>query len=460
MDNFEGKNILILGFGREGQSTYQFLKKHIKNLNIAIADKKECEKWDSRARHLIKKDNPTVICGEEYLKNLEKYEVIFKTPGIPGTIKEIKEAVSKGVEIITQTKLFLSLCRGGVVGVTGTKGKSTTASLIYHILNESGVSAVLLGNIGKPPLDYLEEGDENTWFVFEMSSHQLVDIDKSPHISIFLNIFKEHLDYYDSFEDYFYAKENITRFQTKKDHFIYNGDVPELNQAAKKTQADKHAFSYKDKGAECYFEKGNLFLRTGKDVEKIITADALPLIGKHNINNVLASIITANIVGISSERIAKALKTFTPLKTRLETIGKHNGITFVSDTLATIPEATIAALEAYKGTVSTLICGGFDRGQDFKLLAKKIIELGVDNLILFPVTGKKIKKEMQSMSDNNINYYSTDSMEEAVKFAYKHTKEGKVCLLSAASPSFSVFKDYQEEAELFKKFVENDMVVK
>lgn len=452
------KKILILGFAREGQSTYKFLRKHFPDNKLAIADRKELKEWDKNMLRTVKEDkNINFHFGVRYLGSVSDYDLVIKTPGIPFRLYEIKDALEKGVEFSSQTKLFFKLCPGKIIGITGTKGKSTAASLTNHILSSSGIKSVILGNIGKPPLDYLDDGDKDTFFVFELSSHQLFDIDESPHIAILLNIFQEHGDYYDSFSQYLKAKANITKYQKSKDFLIYNKDFKQFEKIVKESRAQKIAFAIDRKsGVLCYRDKSNLVLESGgKKIALSNTGDVV-LKGNHNLLNVMAAILASLKAGASIKNVQDGIKTFIPLKNRLEVVGEYKGITFVNDSLATIPEATIEAIDTFSRNVSTLICGGFDRGQDFKSLAEKIVSDDIENLILFPTTGKRIWQEVKKIKnkrDRSVKHFFVDNMKEAVRICFEKTPDGKVCLLSTASPSFSLFKDYEEEAALFRKFV-------
>ncbi len=454
--NNKDKKILILGFGREGQSTYSHLRKYLPQSTIGIADKTAYDKLDGDIKNKLRKDkNISLHFGTGHLKALKKYNLIIKSPGIPNKLKEIKDAKAKGIEFTSQTKIFFEECKGIIVGVTGTKGKSTTTTLIYHILITAGEEAVMLGNIGKPPLDYLKNNKAKTINVFEMSSHQLSDMTESPDIAVLLNIFPEHLDYYENFDDYFNAKKNITKFQRSEDYFIYNFDDKNLRRIVKETKAETLAFS-RSFQKEAYLKQDSILVRSGKNIIKVLSKNDIKLKGIHNLNNIMASVLAARVLGVSVKAIKKGVKTFNSLPVRLEEIGIYRNILFVLDALATIPEATIAAIETYKGNVGTLICGGFDRGQNYKEFAKEIIKNKVQNLVLFPTTGERIWNEIESLKLKQHklpNHVFVNNMDDAVKTCYEVTEKGKVCLLSAASSSFSVFKNYEEESKLFREAV-------
>ena len=459
LDYLEGKAVLILGFGREGASTYKFLRRHFPNKKLDIADIRETSALDKSEKRLIKQDKFLKLhLGKKYLESLSDYHVVFKTPGIPFRLPEIKETKKAGCEFTSQTKLFFELCQGVIIGVTGTKGKSTTATLIHEILENGGFKSTLLGNIGKLALDYLNENfGKGKIFVFELSSHQLADLDKSPHIAVFLNIFREHLDYYESFRQYVGAKENITQSQKRNDYLVYNLNDQRIRKIATKTKAKKLPFSLsKTKDSSCYPMEGHVVFRKNGQKEAIVKIREVSLKGKYNLNNVMAAVIVGKILGAKTEKIKQAVKNFRPLEHRLEEVGTFKGVTFIDDSLATIPEATIVAVEALKGKVGSIILGGSDRGQDFSNLANVLLENKIKILILLPATGERIWEEVKERVGGKAEepkHFFVDNMEDAVKLCFENTPQGKICLLSTASPSFSLFRDYEEKARLFRKYV-------
>jgi len=425
LNNLKNKKLLILGLGREGIDTFKFLRKIFPNKILGIADRLKI----SDLRFKIKDKKIRWHLGKNYLKALKNYDVIVKSPGIPiHLITGIKTAFKEG-KVTSQTEIFFENCPGKIIGITGTKGKSTTAALIYKILKEGGLKAHLVGNIGKPVLNLLFSASPEDVYVYELSSHQLFNLKKSPHIAVFLNIYPEHLDYYQNFKEYADAKANITRYQTGNDYLIYNSENKLVSKIAKKSKAKKIPIPTDEIGK-------------------------IPLVGKFNLQNAAAAICVGKIFGISNKEIAKAIKNFKPLPHRLEYIGTYKGIKFYNDSLSTIPETTIAALDALGEKVETIFLGGFDRGLDFKNLAKRILKSKIENLILFPTTGEKIWKKIISLkSKNRFRAFLVQNMKDAVKLAFKHTQKGKICLLSCASPSFSIFRDYKEKGNLFKKYV-------
>jgi UDP-N-acetylmuramoylalanine--D-glutamate ligase len=451
LGNLGKKKILILGFGREGQSTLKFLRKVFPKKEIGIADQKNLSDFPKKTQKEILKDkNLKVFLGKNYLSSLSQFDLIIKTPGIP--LSSFKKYLRKNQKVILAVEIFLEAHKQDTIGVTGTKGKSTTTSLVFHILKQKFKNVFLAGNIEKPVLDfYFKKGK----FVCEFSSHQLQNLKISPHVAIFLNIFPEHQDYYKTFDEYFLAKKNIFLWQKEEDFLIYNFDDPLLKKELKKAKAKKIVFSLKKlpkdqngaffKGKTIYF---NFFGKKGK-----VLLSSLPLFGEFNKRNILAAFCAAKIFEVSDIKIKKGIETFKPLPHRLEVVGEFQKILFINDSLATTPQSTIQAIKTFKNKVDTLIAGGYDRGQDYKDLAKKIKEAKVRNLILFPDTGQRLKEELAKDSKFLPKIFLVSSMKDAVKISFKVTSKGKICLLSPAAASFNLFKDYKERGNLFKKWV-------
>jgi len=410
-NKLKNKRVLILGFGREGKDNFLFLRKLFPKKVLGIGDQKPL-------LHLFNGRRKCVIlhCGKNYLKVLKDYDVIIKSPGIPFKILP-KSALRK---ITTQTEIFFENCPGKIIGIAGTKGKSTTASLIYKILKQGGFESRLVGNIGKPVLSFLLNAKSDNIFVYELSSFQLMNLKKSPQIAVLLNNYPDHLDYHKNFQEYIKANANITKYQTKNDFLIYNSQDKITEKIANKSRAKK-----------------------------------IPIKGKHYELNMEAARQVAKIFKIPDKTISTAIKKFKFLPHRLEYVGKFKGIEFYNDSLSTIPETAIEALDFAGNKAQTLILGGFDRGLSFDGLAKRVVKSSVKTLILFPSTGRRIKQAIENFQFpiSNFQYFFVKDIKKAVRLAYKYTDQGKVCLLSPASPSFGIFKDYKERGNLFKKHV-------
>lgn len=433
LTKFKNKKTLILGIGREGWDNLQFLHKFAPEAILGVSDRVEMASLAPKIIDFIKKHKIKTFFGKNYLSEIRNYDVIVKSPGIPIHLPEIEQAFFEN-KVISQTQIFFDNCLGTIIGVTGTKGKSTTSSLIYEVIRAGDLSVELLGNIGKPVLSYLESDNKGKIYVYELSAHQLYKLNKSPHISILTNLFPEHLDYYADYEEYIRAKESIAIHQTEDDYFIYNSENAECENIAKKSLAQKIAYGQ------------YAWQFTGKT----------KLIGKFNLENAKIAAIVGRILNISEKAINKAIEGFEPLPHRLEFVGEYNGVKFYNDSLSTIQESAIAGIDAFGDDVTCLIAGGHERNQPFDKLAKKIIQSNINTLILFLPTGKRIwnniEKEIAlTKANRELRHFFVTTMNEAVDLSLKHAEKNKICLMSCASASFGNFKDYAQRGEFLKR---------
>ena len=431
LEQLRNKKILIVGRGIEGKAVYKYLKKHLPSSIIDVVDQKD---------------------GDNYLDKQKNYDLAIKSPGVkPELIK---------IPYTTSTNIFLSNAKGKVIGVTGTKGKSTTSTLIYKMLKEAFGSAqdkdvYFGGNIGQSSLEFLDNLNDQSWTVLEMSSFQLQDLKIGPHIAVMLMIESEHLDYHKTFATYVDAKRNIFRFQTFSDFAVINRDYLASHESDIYTKAKVFSISRERKFENGSYVEGDVvwMSKDGKK-EKIIDVDKIKLVGRHNLENVCAAVCAATIAGVSKASIRKVLSEFSGLEHRLEFVKDVNGIRFYNDSLATIPQATIEALEALPQT-ETLIAGGHDRGLDYAPLAQYLSNGQIKTLILFPPTGKRIWEEICKVVSESTRpeKFDVKTMDKAVRIAFAETSLGKICLLSPASASFGIFKDYKDRGEQFKREV-------
>jgi UDP-N-acetylmuramoyl-L-alanine---L-glutamate ligase len=439
-DNKE-KSFIIVGFGFEGQCAFEYFKKKYPGARIAIADQKIVDKVPRGVETFF---------GKNYLQKIGEFDVIIKSPGIPSDLPEFKDAGKKNREITTATNLFFKEHSDRIIGVTGTKGKSTTATLIYKILKQAGKDVYLMGNIGEAnPFEFLNNKIyRKSIFVYELSSYQLQDLRQGPHIAVFINIFPDHLPYHGTFANYKKAKANIVKYQKRNDYFIYNHDYEYTKDLAKKGGSTSVDYLKK-----CQIKTDTIYCGQ----EKVLDTKKIKLLGQHNQENICASICVARLFKIKKADIAKAVTRFTGLEHRLEFVKNIKGIDFYDDAISTTPESTLAAIEVFKDRLGTIILGGEDRGYNFKKLAAKIFELKIQNIVLFPNSGKSIWREIVKAFGRSKSplpkKLETKKMAEAVRFAYKNTSPGQVCLLSTASPSYSVFKNFKEKGDLFKQEV-------
>ncbi len=448
----KGKTVMILGFGREGISTYDVIRKYFPEKPIIIADRnpaiqivQEIRTTDKFAAFSLEKD---------YLNSIRDVEIIFKSPGVNLNKREI----NPNTHIHTQTQLFLSKYSHQTIGITGTKGKSTTASLLQHILIQSKLDSVLLGNIGIAPFSMIESIKKDTKIVFELSAHQLEDVSVSPHIGILLNIFEEHLDHFDDYSKYISAKNKIFDFQHKNDVRIVN-----LNQTDKVKNFEKELksrfigfSSENDTKANCFLDNGfiNLRYKKGGKTQLIKSSEIKTLIGKHNLSNIMAAILCCKELGLLDDQIIAGINSFKSLEHRLEYVGYYKSIHFYNDSIATIPEATIEAIKTLPD-INTIILGGYDRGLDFQKLIEFISDSDVENILLLGIAGKRMLELFYQINPVNKKINFVADLKTAMKIVVKFTKPNKTCLLSPAAASYDQFNDFEERGRCYKKIARN-----
>ncbi len=438
----DGKSILILGFGREGKSSLSFILKHREKLHIpglAIADRNE-----------INLDNfliePSVIddlslktySGDDYLDAILSYDLVLKSPGISlkayttDTIKAGVLAAWPNSEISGQIDLFLRFTKiKNVIGITGTKGKSTTSSLTAHILENSGRNTYLAGNIGIPILDRWDEYSESDYMVVELSSHQLQFVQASPRLAAITNFYPEHLDHYVSYDEYLNSKLNIIRYQDEDGFFVLNEEDQEL----------------------C---KRSRDLIRGH-VQRISMKDGLTyrglnphLMGDHHAVDVALAAALCERLALSDEEIRAGISSFQGMPHRCEYLGEFDGIKFYNDSIATIPQATLFAIETLHD-VDTLIVGGMDRGLDYSHFIEELAGKNIPHILCLPETGTMLYEALEKKVPGRA--VKLTELSEAVKMAFQLTEKGKSCLLSPAASSYHHWRSFEERGDEFRTLV-------
>lgn len=413
-----GKRILILGFGREGKSSLAFIQKFLPHAEVGIADKNESAFKDLSVNP-NSSINPKLYFGDNYFDAINDYDIVLKTPGISLLGKNVD--LSK---ITSQTDLFLEEFHDQIIGITGTKGKSTTSTLIYHLLKESGRDAILAGNIGIPVFDIIERINSGTIVVFELSAHQLQFIHRSPHIGILLNVFEEHLDHFGTFEAYRNAKLNIIRKMGERDWAVTND---EFCYEADKMMIRSLNYQYYDFG---------------------VNWDDVPLKGDHNRLNIKAALCAIHAFGITIDEVLPHLYTFQPLEHRQELVGTFNGVTFYNDSISTIPQAAIAAIKTIKN-VTFLLLGGFDREIDYSPLVEYLTMNPLKHILFTGKAGERMAKMLQDAGyQGDIKNFK--DLNEAFEIIKGLSKPGDVCLLSPAAASYDQYKNFEERGRVFK----------
>ncbi len=434
LDELRGKKIVIVGVGDNNRHLAAYFKKQAIDFGII-------ESWD----------DPSDLIGK-----LGGYDFVFRTPGLPLNAQAVAEAKKSGAIVYSQTRLFFDLCPAKIIGVTGTKGKGTTSTLIANILTACGKKVWLAGNIGRDPFEFLEQIKPEDWVVLELSSFQLQDLTQSPHISIVLKITPEHLDYHQSFEEYIEAKMPIVRFQSAKDFAILNYDSEITRNFADETPAQIRWNSIeRDVRPGCFVKEGQIILVLGSGEEAaVMTAAEVKLLGWFNLENVTAAIAAVYAAGIEDLAMIKNIVSeFKGLEHRLELAAEVKGVRFYNDSFATTPETTMAALTAFSSPI-ILIVGGSEKNSSYYALAKKIAEHKIKALLAIGITGPKIASAARTAGfQGKIYDTDLDNMEKIVAKANTIADAGDIVLLSPASASFDMFSNYKHRGELFKKFV-------
>jgi UDP-N-acetylmuramoylalanine--D-glutamate ligase len=439
MIDFKNKKIAIIGEGIEGASSAKHLRE--RGALVTILDKKQ---------------------GDNYLEDLDKYDLVVRSPGVKPEL--LKRYVSEE-KITSQTKLFFDLCPCKIIGVTGTKGKGTTSSLIYEMLKkqssfaqsasgDKGFDVYLGGNIGVPPFEFLDKLNEDSIVVLELSSFQLMDLDKSPHIAVMLMVTSEHLDWHKSIEEYIDAKRNILRFQTEKDFAVLNRDYPATNESDIYTNGKIFTVSRERESIDegCFVKDEKVWLRVGGEAP-VIDINEILLPGRHNLENICASVMAATLAGVSIKNIVEVLKTFKGLEHRLELVATVNGVRYYDDSFSTTPETAIAAIQSFKEP-EILILGGSSKNSNFNELGQVISNAGnIGTIIGIGSEWQRIKAEIPTSTSPIPVIEGAKDMKTIVAAAAKLAVPGDVVLLTPACASFDMFKNYKDRGEQFKKEV-------
>ena len=490
LDRYE--NILILGFGREWKTSYNFIRKHLPNKHLTILDENQI--WE------IDDENTDILIEKTSIERLRQFDLIIKSPWVP-----FKWMDTEWLNITSQLELLLEVDRQNVIAITGTKGKSTTTTLLYEVVKNQKENTFLLWNIWVPIFEQIENFNEDSTLVIECSSHQLQYIKRSPHIAILLNLYPEHLDHYNNLQEYYDSKLNIFKYQTEWDFAIvdeqvikaslckggaeqgeavgseiwtpsiplHKGDHPKNGvtpitegglSCATKIEIWKDIFVQWDfvvmkkaslckGGAEQSEAVGwkiwtpSIPLHKGDSIVEIYNVDEKRnLLWEHNLRNIMNIFVVCDILWLDFEKAKKVISDFKPLEHRMELVWTFDWITYYNDSIATIPESTINSLKSIPN-VNTLILWWMDRWIDYSKLIDFVNSSNVENVICLPKTGHDLQPSLTKKT------YKVDNLPEAVKIAKKVTKQWTVCLLSPAASSYTFFKNFEERGRMFKELV-------
>lgn len=444
LSKFDYKKIIILGYGLEGKSTYNCLKTYSKHCELQIMDS-HVQYVQESFRGCVH-EKPFIYEDQAYLIPDSDVDYIFKSPGIPLMDLEGKMNLDK---VTSQSNEFIAAYGHHIIGITGTKGKSTTVTYIHELLDAYGVQSELVGNIGLPAFDRINQEKSLPYFVYELSSHQLETVKSSPKYAVVLNLFEEHLDHYKSYGHYAEAKMNIARWQTENDFFIYS-------------QLDQEIISRMGAFAGMLLPITTDQVTSGVHVSaESVEASMLELSynmteamphyvkGHHNLINMSVGVLICMFIGYFDETIIdQVTQSYKGLDHRLSYVANVEGVDYYNDSISTIPQATIAAIQAIPMS-QTIIVGGMNRGIDYSLLLEFIQCHEKYQWVMLPDSGHELFQRLEPMA----NVHKVMTLEEAVNLSSRITEVGKACLLSPAAASYGFYKNFEARGRHFESLV-------
>jgi UDP-N-acetylmuramoylalanine--D-glutamate ligase len=446
----EGKKVLILGAGKSGIAAAKFLV--ARGAVVALHDKKEVDNWTDAARSLKSSHGVGLLTGDIPSWLLDQIELVVISPGVPSNTIPARYVDRKDGEVIGEVELAYRFLKGRIVGITGSNGKTTTTALIGELLKNSDIPTQVGGNIGTPLLDLCETSTDDGWTVVELSSFQLETIkDFRPTVAICLNVTPNHLDRYNSFQDYAAAKHRLFMNQTGEDVAILNADDEITAEWAHGLKANVVMFSVKRKLDEGLFLRGReLICRAGGREKVLTTRDEIFLKGMHNVENVLAAFAAGLACGASPESMRETVRQFKGVEHRIEFVTDIDGVKFYNDSKATSVDATSKALEALSGGEgkTVLILGGRGKNAPYAPLIP-LIESSVRCLVLLGEDADNIQTQLTGVAD----IIRADSIEDAVRLGFAAASPGDSLLLAPACASFDMFRSFEERGDVFKTAV-------
>ena len=454
MSRFSGKRIAVVGLSVEGRDSVKYFVQH--GASVTCCDRRSKETLGECYRELSRY-GVTFARGKRYLDDLASYAMIVRTPGMSPRFSELIAAKRQGVQITSLTKIFFEECKASIIGVTGTKGKGTTSTLIYEMLLTAGKKAYLGGNVGSPLLSVVDTLEKQDIIVAELSSFQLEDLTQSPHIAVVLAVTVDHLANYDPLASNFHttrdayveAKKNIVRFQTDQDTAILFADDQTSRAFSSLTHAQVLLISRSDASSDAFIQGDTAFVRWKGRIEKIASAKDIGIRGLHNLANIATASLTALVAGASPSAVRSAAIGFGGLEHRLEFVRRVEGVSYFNDSFSTVPETAIAAIESFTEPL-ILILGGSEKGSDFSHMGNIIAKRRVKATIVIGAMTARIVAAIKSAHFTGKIVTGCRSMHEVVGAAVKEGALGDVVILSPACASFDMFANYKERGKQFK----------
>lgn len=455
ISDLKNNSVGIIGFGKEGQAVLKFLTQN--GVSATVFDRTPNEELSIEAQKLLSADSIKYFGGDDYLLSaLNSCKVWFKSPGVLLPNDILQSLKSKEIILTSQTAWFFEHCPATIIGITGTKGKGTTSSLIHEVLLAAGHQSFLTGNIGlESAFDVLSKATAKDFVVFELSSFQLEHLQQSPGVAVCLMVTNDHYDYHETQTEYWNAKAAIAKFQNSSDVLFFNGDYDGSIRIGNLGQGKKFTISkYKQHNPQICIDESNQTIAIAlNDQRVVIDASQRNLLGNHNLENIAAASAVAAYLGISQKTIEKVITTFQGLPHRLQVVGIHDGITFIDDSIATNPDTTIAAVNSIDKPI-VLLLGGADKQLDYSELMTHLA--GLDNLkhiILIGEVGaimndSDIAPELKQKVSGPFKDFKS-----AMNQVFEVTSPGETVLLSPAATSFDMFKNYAERGNIFTQLI-------
>lgn len=455
----EAYRVGVLGLGREGLDVLKFL--NTAGLKPVGLDSKPQGETSPKVVCQLRRLTSELRLGKNHLDNLGELDVVFRSPGVPLDLPQLKKAKRKGLVLSSLMQIFFELCPAKIIGVTGTKGKSTTVKLIHHLLKGQLPGRVYLGgNIGKPVLQLLPKLTKKDWVVLELSSFQLEDLKLSPHISVMLDVSPEHLNRHHQFKKYLEAKSNIFIHQSKKDWLIGSSDHPLTRAALHKTKGKTFPYSiHKILPKGLYAVGGEVIYRHPKTKRRVVLCQIgqIPLLGEHNFENTLAAMGVALLAGVKPAVVARRLTKFKGLPHRLELVGSAHKVQFINDSMATTPVATIAAINTVLEPIAVII-GGVSKRESLTELIAVLNNSRIGGVVLIGRSIPRLKREFK-LAKLRTPYTTANNLSEAINLAYRYVKNEGTVLLAPAFASFDMFKDAYDRGDQFRQ-IAKELIIK
>jgi UDP-N-acetylmuramoylalanine--D-glutamate ligase len=441
----KNKRVLVVGLARTGVATALFCSAR----GAAVtATESRTESDLGISVDVLRAASVTLELGGHQEKTFLQQDLIIPSPGVPADFPLLQAARAQGTTIWSEVELAYRFLRGKLIGITGSNGKTTTTSLVDHILKTAGFSTLLAGNIGTPLISCVERTTCDSVAVVELSSFQLELIDTlRPDISVFLNLTPDHLDRHGTMQSYSSAKAQIFKNQTEEDAAILNADDPATTPYAP-TRPRLFWFSRKQRVAQGAFLRRDdiIFREQGKD-EVVLGQKEIPLVGAHNLENVLAAVAATRLAGANARAIADGIRSFKGVEHRLEFVCEVNGVRYYNDSKATNVDATLKALDAFPGRI-LVILGGKDKGSDYTVLQKALREKAILALLI-GAAAEKIEAQIAG----SVAIERAGTLERAIQIASHAARPGDVVLLAPACASFDQFQNYEHRGRVFKELV-------